>query len=287
LKRTVTLQAPAKINLGLQVLRKRPDGYHDIDTVFQAVALCDRLTFLPQKNRFTFQASGVPVPRGDDNLILKAARLLKETAGLPGAGAKIRLQKNIPTGAGLGGGSSDAAATLKALNALWGLKWPARKLESLAARLGSDVPFFIRGGTARGRGRGEKLTRLPTLSKIWVVLCWPGFPVATAWAYKSLRRGRGLSKANPHARLFIQALEKRGFDPVFQRLSNDFEKAVFRRHPRLGKIKRSLLREGARAALMSGSGSMVFGLADSKKMAERLAKKVRPLAPKTWVTYTL
>jgi len=282
------LKAYAKVNLILKVLRKRSDGYHELETVFQEIALHDEIMLTGQPKKITFMADGIKVPSGSKNLAVRAALLLREKSGLQSAGAKIFLLKKIPTGAGLGGGSSDAACVLKGLNKLWRLNWPLKRLEGIASELGSDVAFFIRGRTALGRGRGEKLERLPSFPKSWLILAWPGFSVSTAWVYDHLKlcSRRLLPKAKSHAKLFALSLKNSNFAGLYNHFSNDLETVVFKKFPKIKKIKQMMMDYGAKTALLSGSGSMTFGFAQSKKQAQLIASKLKPLANKVWVTYT-
>ena len=181
----VTVQAPAKVNLTLEVLGKRPDGYHDIASVMQAISLFDTLTFLPSDEIEVL--AEIEELETQDNLVYRAAVLLKETSGVS-AGAEIRLEKQIPLAAGLGGGSSDAAATLLGLDRLWSLGLGEEELKELAAQLGSDVPFFLTGGTALVEGRGERVSNVKTPPTLWLVLAFPDHRLEnkTATAYKSL-----------------------------------------------------------------------------------------------------
>ena len=166
----MVLRTPAKVNLALEVLRKRPDGYHELSTVLQAVDLCDRLT-VETADTITLETSEPGLPTDERNLVVRAARMLRDAAGVD-RGARIRLEKRIPLAAGLGGGSSDAAATLWGLNRLWGLRWKRERLVELAVALGMDVPFFLGRGRALGTGRGEVLRPLPSVAPSKVVSSW-------------------------------------------------------------------------------------------------------------------
>src|SRR4030042_3844503 len=192
----ISLQAYAKINLTLEVLSKRPDGYHEIASVLQAISLADTLTFEPAE---TLDLNcNVPELQTGDNLVLKAARLLKEISGYK-KGARINLTKRIPLAAGLGSGSTDAAATLLGLNKLWGLNLAHNKLLELAAKLGSDVPFFLYGGTALAQGRGEKLTALPAATELWMILLKPAIePVSNKTAQLYSRLNPSHFPSGPH-----------------------------------------------------------------------------------------
>ena len=278
------INAFAKINLILLVKGKRSDGYHELKTVFQEINLKDVIRLESQSAKISLFARGLSVPKGKENLAVKAALLLKQEADIPGAGVKIILDKRIPAGAGLGGGSSDAAAVLKGLNQLWGLRWPVRRLLGLAVKLGSDVPFFLKGGTVLARGRGEKFSVFPHLPRKWVVLAWPGFSVSTKWVFSQYRAR--LFKGKPRVKLLAQAIQRNRMDQAFPLLANDLENVVLKKYPVLQAIKDKMAQFGACASLMTGSGSMVFGMVRSRKQGEWLAKQMKPYCKKTWVVST-
>lgn len=268
-----SLAAPSKVNLYLNVLERRPDGYHEIDTVMQTVDLVDTLSFRRRpEGGVTLSVSGRTdgVPAGNGNLVLRAAGLLQRHTETE-AGAEIRLEKRIPSGAGLGGASSDAAATLVGLARLWGLSATEDELLALAADLGSDVPFFIRGGAARCTGRGEKVRRLRSEGKLHLVLVFSGF-LSTAEIYGlwdrsdlTIRRQYGKLPFKVDPTLDLNAVAR-------SRLCNSLEGAAFEALPDLRELKQALLDAGALAAGVSGSGSCVFGLADSAEGAGRIAE---------------
>ena len=239
-------EAFAKVNRSLVVLGKRADGYHELDTVFQAVGLTDRLTF-EESDLLTLDVDDPSIPSGAENLVLRAARALAEAAGVRPRAA-ITLEKRIPSGGGLGGGSSDAAVTLLGLSALWKLDLPLDLLCRVGAELGSDVPFFLHGGTARGRGRGERIEPLADLPPQAVVLVMPPFPASTPAVFRRL-------EAPPWDGSGIGVSES-GADPD----RNDLEPAAEALFPALGDVREALERAGASRARLSGSGSTVFGL---------------------------
>ena len=252
------------------------DGYHLIDTIMVPVSLYDELEFRklrikPGKSlQQTIQVvcNHPAVPADDGNLVYRAAKLVTE-AGRNGEPIRIRLKKRIPVGAGLGGGSSDAAATMLGLNRLLDLRLSTRRLEKLALRLGADVPFFIRGRPARARGIGDKLRSISSLAPFWVVIVYPGFPVSTAWAYRKYAK---LTKTNVNTSI---ATSPTTFDELIRRLENDLEHVTLKGYPKIAEIKRKLLRGGAPGVLMSGSGSSVFGIFKSRKAALQVFRRVR------------
>lgn len=239
-------EAFAKVNRSLVVLGRRPDGYHELDTVFQAVGLADRLTF-ETAGTLTLDVDDPSVPAGPENLVLRAARALAEAAGVK-PGAAITLEKRIPSGGGLGGGSSDAAVTLLGLSALWGLAPPPGLLEEIGAALGSDVPYFLTGGSARGLGRGERIVPLPDAPPAGVVLVMPPFSLSTPEVFRALGAaewGEG-------------AAARRSSDGDPDR--NDLEAPAESLFPALRSVREALSAAGATRARLSGSGSTVFGL---------------------------
>jgi 4-diphosphocytidyl-2-C-methyl-D-erythritol kinase len=262
--RTARLRAYAKLNLGLRVLYKRSDGYHELRTVFQTISLADDLTVEFTRTRKTrIEIEGTPeIP---DNLVGKAARLVMEAMRIHGD-VRFHLKKNIPFGAGLGGGSSDAAAVLLGLPVLAGKTIPMDRLCAIAAGLGSDVPFFLHGGTALGLGRGEELYPLPTQRVRYALVVAPQVHSSTAEAYRDVSERLTSIPLQNKLHSFQQRLWQDGVGGMDD---NDFEPVVFARHPQLGKIKARLMRAGARVAAMTGSGSAVFGIFEDAVRLER------------------
>lgn len=248
-------QAHAKINLGLRVLGKRPDGYHNISTIFHRIGLCDEIE-MERANEISVETASPDIPTDHTNICHRAATLLQERLGISD-GVKITIRKNIPVGAGLGGGSADAASVLQHLPELWGVKADASLLRDVALQLGSDVPYFLSNGSALGTGRGEVLDYF-TLNVPWhILLCNPRIHVSTAWAYSHVRPS-GEAEAGD-----LKTIVQRGMnDPEYLRehLRNDFEEPVFEAYPAIRNIKEAMYKAGALFALMSGSGSSVYGL---------------------------
>lgn len=270
------LDAPAKINWYLAVLGRRADGYHELLTLFQTLSLADRVEL--EASRGIEVRSDLPsLPPGPGNLAYRAAETLARAAaaeGRPVPGVRILLEKRIPVGAGLGGGSSDAAAVLSGCNRLWGLDWPVRRLERLAAELGADVPFFLVGGTAWGRGIGERLEPLPEMPRFWLVLVKPPVSVLTGEVYGRLALSAGKKTLSETAPL-VAALERGDARLLGRHLHNDLEEVTARLHPEIRDIQGFLRREGAAGALMSGSGPTVFGLARDEAQARQLAERLK------------
>lgn len=266
----VRLRSLAKINLDLRVLHKRADGFHELRTIFQTISLADtiEIDYAPGRTRVDLD-SNVDIP---GNLILKACDLVLRATKAKGQ-LQIALRKRIPMGSGLGGGSSDAATILLALPAVLKKELPLEKLLELGAELGSDVPFFLIGGTAVGLGRGTELYPLPDVPASPGLLITPEIHSSTAAAYAALKREVLTEPTAPILREF-QAFTSRTCSPIPDPQSpsvNDFETVVFRQHPQLQSIKRKLLQLGARRAMMTGSGSALFGLFPSREVRDRAA----------------
>jgi 4-diphosphocytidyl-2-C-methyl-D-erythritol kinase len=274
--------APAKINLGLRVGDRRPDGYHDIVTVIVPLDLADELHIEPAKSGIRVSVTNAgDVPEGPANLVWQAARAFFDSSGI-NAGCRIRIHKRVPTGAGLGGGSSDAAATLHGLNRLFNHPLSRPHLGRIAAGIGSDVPARLADGPTVARGRGERIRRI-RLPRLTVILHLPGFPVATKWAYRRLdvlRHAPG-ALTNPEVSPKILALRLRRHESarVAHLLWNSFEPVVFKRHPELADAKRLLLDSGCYAAALSGSGSTVYGLVDEHGSHDPMAAMARTGLP--------
>lgn len=279
----MVLRTAAKVNLALDVLGKRADGYHEISTVMQAVELFDRLT-VETADAISLVMSDPALPSDDANLVARAARLLREASGVE-MGARIRLDKRIPVAAGLGGGSSDAAAALWALSRLWGVRWTRGRLVELAARLGMDVPFFLGRGRALATGRGERLRSLPAVGGYALVLVNPNFPLSTREVYGRVPVGW---RAEPlGTRRMLEALKTRSAQRVAAALANSLEGIVEPTVPAIGGMKAALLAAGALGAAMSGSGPTVFGLARSLDHARSIRRRVNRAGWSCWAVRTL
>ncbi len=267
------LKAPAKINLCLRVLGKRNDGFHEIESVFYQISLFDTLTFeLLQTDQLMLTCSDKTCGPTEQNLVIKAADLLRKRYGVT-AGASIHLDKKIPARAGLGGGSSDAAAALIGLSKLWKLQFSSKKfkaeLRSMAEQLGSDVPFFLYGPAARVSGRGEVVIPFTPKESFHMLLVKPDCSISTAWAYQNLT----LTNSRRKSRLCCSSIVGGDTGEVANGLWNDFEQVVLKRFPEVREIKSRLLDAGALGAVMSGSGSSVVGLFDSHDKAVIASKK--------------
>ena len=295
---TLSGSAPAKINLGLRILERRSDGYHELRTVFQTISLADRLT-VGYTRRGKGQVSldcDIPEFAGSDNLAARAARTLLDAGKYPGR-VRITLEKRIPAGAGLGGGSSDAAAVLSALRLLLRPQPSTQLLYEIAARIGSDAPFFLLGGTAVGIGRGEEIYPLPDPPRRWLLLLVPESRISTPDAYRRLaesRSKRGSELTAARRQHIISGFRANIFGPegvlassVAELPPNDFEAVIFETHPELRKWKQRLLRLGASAAFLSGSGSALFGVFGARKAALEARKSLGAFPGNAYVAKTL
>jgi 4-diphosphocytidyl-2-C-methyl-D-erythritol kinase len=303
-RESLRIKTPAKINLGLEVKGLRPDGYHEIETIMQMVGLFDELRLEVKKEGIDLITLGKVVIPSEGNMVYKAFMLFNRE--VKGCGVRVRLKKNIPVAAGLGGGSSDGAATLVGLDKLYGTGLKREDLIDLGRRLGSDVPFFLCGPSALARGRGEILTPVRPLNS-WVLLINPDFPVSTSWVYrdydklevrstihasKTLRFAQGDilavchsdpesssgEESRPENRLLTKGIDSIKLPPPHKsanRYINDLERVTIKRYPEIERIKESLIDSGAELALMSGSGPTVFGIFSEERLAKEASKRFR------------
>ena len=274
----LTLHAPAKVNLTLIVGARRDDGYHNVSTVMQTVGLYDTLTLTGGGSGLTMTCTDPDLPTDGSNLVLRAAALFCRELRLPAPDLHLHLQKRIPSQAGLGGGSSDAAAVLRAMRTLYAPEVSDAELAHMAARLGSDVPFFIRGGTALATGRGEHLAPLPRLREGWFVIVKPPEGFSTPAMYRRLDE---LAPEPPRPDGMPAALETGNVRAVAAALCNSFERAV-PPDSAVWDIEDALRAHGALAAMLSGSGSAVFGLFDREDAARAAAEVLRARWPLTF-----
>ena len=268
----ITARAFAKINLDLRIVGSQADGYHELRTTFQSIALHDVLTFVSSRGPFAVEADDAVCP-SQGNIVERAASLLWQIAGRSGspAGVRVRIQKRVPIAAGLGGGSADAAAAVRALTRLWRVRVSVAQVREIAASLGADVPFFLQGGTARGTGRGDLLSRIPDRPRRWAVVATPSFGVSTKDAYRWFDESGAATRKGTAVR----------------RSLNDLEPVVVAHHPEIGRLIDELKSAGASPAAMSGSGSAVFGLFARFSAAETAADALIGAGRRVLVTRTL
>ncbi|WP_048601132.1 4-(cytidine 5'-diphospho)-2-C-methyl-D-erythritol kinase [Rubeoparvulum massiliense] len=266
-------KASAKINLTLDVLGLREDGYHDVEMIMTTIDLADRIELIARGDeKIVIECNEGFVPTDQRNLAYQAAALLQQKADKP-VGVTIRIEKRIPVAAGLAGGSSDAAATLRGCNRLWNLGLSLEELKLLGAQLGSDVPFCVQGGTALAKGRGELVTTVPNPPKVWVVLAKPDLGVSTAEIYQQFSKHE--QQIEPKTAMMLQALEKGSLSLVCQNLSNMLEPVTVQLYPEVRRIRDCMLRAGADGVLMSGSGPTVYAIAQRRTRAQRINNSLR------------
>ena len=283
---TVVRQSPCKVNLLLNILRKREDGFHELESVMQPVLLCDRLEVGKSASGIALSCSNPALPVDATNLVHKAATAFLRAAGILD-GVSIRLEKIIPLAAGLGGGSGNAAHTLGALNELFDLPLSSAKLQELAAALGSDVPFFLQSQPALAYGRGElihSLAPFPALRGAHILLIHPGFGISTAWAYQSLARfPDALHGKVGRAQQLIGLLQGTDLAAAGRACYNSLEAPALPKHPLLALYQNFLRANGAPVVLMSGSGSTTFAIAPTRDTAERLRERFQSrFGPSVW-----
>lgn len=286
LERTEVL-GHAKINLTLDILGKRPDGFHEVAMVMQAVELADTLTLSRREEPGVALSIDVPWLKADEsNLAYRAAKLMQETfSNRIAGGVAIHLEKRIPIAAGLAGGSADAAAVLSGMNDLFDLGASDEQLCALGGQLGSDIPFTLMGGTMLATGRGEKLTRLPDFPETFVVLAKPHLSVSTAWAYGAYDADPATE--HPDNDAMMRAIGRGDRNAAASLLRNVLECATIKKYGRLADIKQKMMEAGALASLMSGSGPTLFSLAETRAQAEAIAQAVREPEVDVFVTKTL
>jgi 4-diphosphocytidyl-2-C-methyl-D-erythritol kinase len=275
------IMCPAKVNLFFELHGKRDDGYHEVETFMQAAGLYDRLVFKKKPSGVRVLCDDPSVPSGSENIVFRTISLLAEKTNFP-AGVDVEITKNIPAGSGLGGGSSDAAGTLAALNLLYSLGLGRKDLQLIGREIGADVPFFaglltddmtsFSGGAATGRGRGDEIEALPGIAPWWLVIVSPGFSLSTAQVYGEL--SLNLTEKRSDITMMLEHAGKKDICGVSSCLFNRLEFSVIRKNPLLGQLKQELLRAGASGALMTGSGSAVFGLAPDRKTACAIKEKM-------------
>ena len=280
---TITCKAYAKINLGLDVVRRLPNGYHEVRMIMQNVGIYDVLTFAKAEEGILLQVDNQEVPADGNNLICKAAKLLLETAGIQG-GVRITLEKNIPIAAGMAGGSTDAAAAFLGINELYEIGYDIEQLKALGVKIGADVPYCIQGGTALAEGIGEVLSELPAPPACHLLVAKPDINVSTKFVYENLRANE--LEYHPDIDGMIKALDLGDLKGITDRLGNVLETVTVPAYPIIQEIKGVMLAAGAENALMSGSGPTVFGIFTNKDQAEAAAEAIRnaELAKQVFVT---
>ena len=276
-------RAPAKINLSLAVLGKRDDGFHEMEMVMTTVDLADRLTFEPlEKEEIILHSSSSFMPLDERNIVYRTAALVKERFGVK-SGVRITIEKNIPVAAGLGGGSSDAAATLRALNRLWKLGQSLDELAAFGEQIGSDVPFCVYGGTALVTGRGEEISLIEEVPPCWVVLVKPRKGISSWTVFQELDV---TDLPCYKAEKVVEAIEERCYDSLVEFAGNALEPISTRQQPMISKVKDKMIQFGADAAIMSGTGPTVFGLCRQYSRAQRVVNGLKGFCPEVYLVRT-
>lgn len=277
------IESYGKINLALDVLYKREDGYHQLNSIMQQISLKDKLIFKEIKEGIVIKSNSKEVPLDSTNLVYKAWDRLKQITGI-NKGIQIEIVKEIPVASGLAGGSANGAAALKALNYLWELNLSEEELMKIGKELGADIPFCIMGGTALAQGIGENLTKLKSFSGKSILLGNPGIGVSTAYAYSKLNLN-GSERLDLDS--LIASMEKEDLQEVASLIGNSMEEPIIKEHPIIGEIKSLMIKYGALGSLMSGSGPTVFGIFDDKEKMDFAKKKLGEKIPKVYSTTTI
>lgn len=276
--------APAKINLGLDALYKRDDGYHELQTIMASVDLADKLVFRDRADgEFSLTTDSGFLPVDERNLIYQVVELVRERLGI-NRGVEIEVRKRIPVAAGLAGGSSDAAATLRGLNRLWELNLSLSELAALGAEIGSDVPYCLLGNTSLVEGRGEIITPLPTIPQTWVVLVKPKLSVSSRKIFAALTFD---DLPHPDIAALEQAIRQGNYQEMVKHLGNSLERITITKHPVVQQVKDKMLKFGADAALMSGSGPTVFALCEHYSRAQRVYNGLRGFCEEVYLVRTI
>uniref|UniRef100_UPI00403FAAD4 4-(cytidine 5'-diphospho)-2-C-methyl-D-erythritol kinase n=1 Tax=Oceanobacillus sp. FSL K6-2867 TaxID=2954748 RepID=UPI00403FAAD4 len=282
---TIILEkAPAKINLSLDVLRKRIDGYHDVEMIMTTIDLADRIElYALEEDKIEISLESRYVPNDERNLAYKAARAFKDTYGIK-KGVHINMEKHIPVSAGLGGGSTDAAAVLRGLNRLWSLNISLDELAELGSAIGADVAFCVYGNTAIARGYGEKIEKLASPPPCWVVLAKPDIGVSTRTIFGQVNVEK---LSHPNTNQILQAIEGQDFNKLCRHIGNSLESITFALHPEVERIKEAMIQAGATGVLMSGSGPTIYGLVEHQSKAKRIYNGMRGFCDEVYLVRLL
>jgi len=282
----IKIDSYSKINLTLNILAKRQDGYHDIETIMQSINLADRIFIKEEKEGIKIKCSHPLVPVDAQSLTYRSAEKILSRYRIK-KGVKIKIDKKIPLASGMAGGSANSASILVGINNLFALNLSNKDLREIGEELGMDVPFCIQNGTALAYHKGEKVTPLPPINPpLWVIIINPGFEISTKWAYNNLYLER-IKKERNNTKAMLKALKERELQGIAKNLFNSFEELIIKRHPEIRKIKDRLIEEGAMGALMSGSGPTVFGIAQNKEQALKIYEKLKSEYKSIWIVQTI
>jgi len=282
----IKINSYSKINLTLNILSRREDGYHEIETIMQSINLTDQVIITKEKEGIKIKCNHPEVPVNANSLAYRSAEKIINRYGIK-KGVKIEIEKKIPLASGLAGGSANSATILIGINKLFSLNLSNEDLRGIGEELGMDIPFFIQNGTALAYQRGEKLIPLSTINpSLWVIILNPGFNISTHWAYNNLDLD-SIKGEKSNTKAMLKALKERKSQEIAKNLFNSFESLIIKKYPEVGKIKNRLIEEGVLGALMSGSGPTVFGITQNKEEALKIYEKLRPEYKLIWVVHTI
>lgn len=280
----ITIKTYGKVNLYLEVVKKREDGYHELQMIMQSISLYDRVSVKEtEKDEILLYTNSPYIPKDDGNIAVQAAKLMKEEFHID-KGVEITIDKNIPVAAGLAGGSANAAGVLKGLNELWELDLSEGTLRDLGLRLGADVPFSVMEGAAIAEGIGERLTAIAGLKNTWMVLCKPGISVSTPEVYKELNLS--VLETRPLSKAFLTAIEKRDLRSISKTMYNALESVTLKKHAAIEDIKKKMMQYNAIGSMMTGSGPTVFGIFKDQEKAKKAAQNLKKYHHQTYVVTT-
>jgi len=282
----IEIDSYSKINLTLNILAKRQDGYHNIETIMQSINLADRVFIKEEKEGIKIKCNHPQVPIDDQSLAYRSAEKILNRCRVT-KGVKIEIDKKIPLASGMAGGSANSASILVGINKLFTLNLSNEDLRGMGEELGMDVPFCIQNGTALAYHRGEKVTSLsPVNPPLWIIIINPGFEIPTKWAYNNLDLNL-IKREKNNTKAMLEALKGGGARGIAKNLFNSFEELIIEKYPEIGKIKDRLIEEGALGALMSGSGSTVFGIAQNEEQALKIYKNLKSEYKSIWIVHTI
>jgi len=282
----IEIDSYSKINLTLNILGKRRDGYHNIETIMQSINLADRIFIKEEKEGIKIKCSHPLVPVDTQSLTYRSAEKILNRYRIK-KGVKIEIDKKIPLASGMAGGSANSASILVGINKLFALNLSKKVLREIGEELGMDVPFCIQNGTALAYHKGEKVTPLPPINPpLWTIIINPGFEIPTKWAYNNLDLGL-IKREKNNTIAMLKALKERELQGIAKNLFNSFEGLIIKRYPEIRKIKDRLIEEGAMGALMSGSGPTVFGIAQNKEQALKIYERLKSEYKSIWVVHTI
>lgn len=282
----IEIDSYSKINLTLNILGKRPDGYHNIETIMQSINLADKIVIKEEKEGLQIRCSNPLVPTDKQSLTYRSAEKILNRYNIK-KGVKIEIDKKIPLASGMAGGSANAASILVGINKLFALNLNHKNLKEIGEELGMDVPFCIQNGTALAYHRGEKVTPLPPMNPpLWIIVINPGFEIPTKWAYNNLDLGL-LKREKSNTLIMLKALKEGKLEEIAKNLYNSFEELIISKYREIGNIKDNLIEEGVLGALMSGSGPTVFGLTKNQEQALMICEKLKPKYKSIWAVHTI